>query len=250
MRVIIIEDEHFAYEKLALLLSRADHLIEVVGHATSVSGAVELIGKSPDIDLAFFDIQLSDGISFSIFDRIEVNFPVIFTTAYEDYAIRAFKHNSIDYLLKPIRKADLSNALEKFQKLHKPPHKLSESLKSIRSEQNIEYKNRFMVNIGEHIKMVNTEEISCFYSFDKGTFIQTSENRNYLINFSLEALITKLDPAQFYRVNRKYIINLNFIQDMISYTNSRLKVVLKTKTDDDIIVSREKVKSFRNWLEG
>lgn len=250
MRIIIIEDELYAYEKLALLLGRADTSIEVVGHAVSVAGAVELIQKNPDIDLAFFDIQLADGNSFSIFDRIEVKFPVIFTTAYENYAIRAFKHNSIDYLLKPIRQADLKAALDKYQEIWKSKDSLPQRIADMGRQDEQDYKSRFTINIGEHIKMVNTNEISCFYSYDKGSFVQTSEDRNYLIGYSLEELITKLDPKIFFRVSRKYIINLNYIKDMISYTNSRLKIVLKTHNDDDIIVSREKVKSFKKWLEG
>jgi len=250
MKIIIIEDEPFAYEKLALLLSRADKSIEIVGSAGSVVDAVNLIQKTGSIDLAFFDIQLSDGISFSIFDRIEINFPVIFTTAYETYAIRAFKHNSIDYLLKPIRYADLTAALDKYQQIWKPFSRSNQMIKDLQNIDEYKFKNRFMINVGEHIKMVKTEEISCFYSLDKGTFVQTSDNRNYVINYSLEDLMTRIDPKAFFRISRKYIVNLNFIKDMVSYTNSRLKVILQTHNEEDLIVSREKVKLFRKWLDG
>ena len=234
MRIIIIEDELYAYEKLALLLGRADTSIEVVGHAVSVAGAVELIQKNPDIDLAFFDIQLADGNSFSIFDRIEVKFPVIFTTAYEKYAIRAFKHNSIDYLLKPIRQADLKAALDKYQTLWKAKDSLPQRIADIGRQDKQEYKSRFTINIGEHIKMVSTNEISCFYSYDKGSFMQTSEDRNYLIGYSLEELITKLDPKIFFRVSRKYIINLNYIKDneKAEGENDPIGLILCAKKND------------------
>lgn len=250
MRVIIIEDEIFAYEKLVLLLGRADTSIEVVGHANSVAEAEHLIRQEQKIDLAFFDIQLSDGISFSIFDRLEIKFPVIFTTAYENYAIRAFKHHSIDYLLKPIRQADLNNALEKYNQLWRPSAKDNAVIKNIQKGGEIDYKTRFTINVGAHIKMLKTDDISCFYSYDKGTFVKTLDDRNYLINYSLEELMLKLNPMHFFRVSRKFIVHINHIKDMISYTNSRLKIILKTHHDEDIIVSREKVKAFRKWLEG
>lgn len=250
MKVIIIEDEQFAYEKLALMLSKVDDTIDIIGHAKSISEAVELIEQNHDIDLAFFDIQLADGLSFSIFDRVEVGFPIIFTTAFDHHAIRAFKHNSIDYLLKPIPIAELSQSLEKYKKLWRPNNSaVANLIDEIKQLQPKATKERFTVKVGEHIKMIKTEEISCFYSFDKGTFIQTKENRNYLIDYSLDDLSGLIDTGKFYRVNRKYIVNIDFIRDMIAYTNSRLKLVMEPQAEDDIIVSRERVRSFKVWLE-
>lgn len=250
MKAIIIEDEQFAYEKLVMMLSKADDSIDIVGHAKSIESAVELIRKSPHIDLAFFDIQLADGLSFSIFDQLEVSFPVIFTTAYDHHAIRAFKHHSIDYLLKPIRLADLSVALDKYHSIWKPAKNENDKfLDEVKQSSHNTNKERFTVKVGEHIKMIKTADVSCFYSFEKGTFIHTSDGRNYLIDYSLDELSDLLSPTLFYRVNRKYIINLDFIRDMISYSNSRLKIILEPATESEVVVSRERVRDFKNWID-
>ncbi len=248
MNIIIVEDEQFAFEKLAIMLNNIDDNINIVEHAKSIYEAIELIKSNKNIDLGFFDIQLADGLSFSIFDRIEVKFPIIFTTAYDNHAIRAFKHNSIDYLLKPIRMAELKAAYDKFEQLWKPSKEQKNILNNMYPKNNNSYKERFTVKVGEHIKMIKIENITCFYSFEKGSFLQTNDDRNYLIDYSLEELFQKLNPKKFFRVNRKYIINIEAIKDIISFSNSRLKIILKTKTDSEIIVSREKVKAFKDWI--
>jgi len=248
MNIIIIEDEQFAFEKLAIMLNNIDDNINIVEHAKSIYEAIELIKSNKNIDLGFFDIQLADGLSFSIFDRIEVKFPIIFTTAYDNHAIRAFKHNSIDYLLKPIRIAELKTALDKYEDIWKPAKSHNKVLNEIYTNKTTSYKERFTVKVGEHIKMIKIEEITCFYSFEKGSFLQTIDDRNYLIDYSLDELFQKLNPNKYFRVNRKYIINIESIEDIISYSNSRLKIILKTKTDNEIIVSREKVRDFKEWI--
>jgi len=248
MNILIVEDELFAFEKLAIMLNNIDDNINIVGHAKSIEEAVSIIKNNDNISLGLFDIQLADGLSFSIFDRIEVNFPIIFTTAFDNHAIRAFKHNSIDYLLKPIRMPELKAAYEKFELLWRPTKEKSNILNQIYSSKTISYKERFTVKVGEHIKMIKIEDISCFYSFEKGSFLQTIDDRNYLIDYSLDDLFQKLNPKKFFRVNRKYIINIESIEDIISYSNSRLKVIIRTKTDNEIIVSREKVKDFKEWI--
>ena len=248
MKIIIVEDEQFAFEKLAIMLNNIDDNINIVGHAKSIEEAVSIIKNNDSISLGLFDIQLADGLSFSIFDRIEVDFPIIFTTAFDNHAIRAFKHNSIDYLLKPIRMPELKAAYEKFETLWKPEKKHNKILNEIYTNNTASYKERFTVKVGEHIKMIKVEEITCFYSFEKGSFLQTVDDRNYLIDYSLDDLFQKLNPKKYFRVNRKYIINIESIEDIISYSNSRLKVVLTTKTDNEIIVSREKVKDFKEWI--
>lgn len=248
MNVIIIEDEQYAFDKLSLLLTKLDDSINIVGHGKSIGQAVEIIRTQKDIDLAFFDIQLSDGLSFSIFDRIEFSFPIIFTTAYDNHAIRAFKHNSIDYLLKPIRKPDLEVALTKFGNIWQPNKSQEKIISQLKKVGQKDSKERFVVKVGEHIKMVKIEDIACFYSMDKTTFMLTSEERNYPMDYTLEELNEVTDSKIFFRVSRKFIININYIKDMISYSNSRLKIILKSRTDEEIIVSREKVKAFKNWI--
>jgi len=248
MNVIIIEDEQYAFDKLSILLAQLDNSINIVGHGKSITQAVEIIENQKEIDLAFFDIQLADGLSFSIFDRIEFSFPIIFTTAYDNHAIRAFKHNSIDYLLKPIRKPDLEMALQKFGDLWKPNKSQAKIIEQLQKLEQNNYKERFVVKVGEHIKMIKTTDITCFYSMEKTTFMLTYDERNYPMDYTLEELNEILDSKIFFRVSRKFIVNLNFIKDMISYSNSRLKLILKAKTDEEIIVSREKVKEFKNWL--
>ncbi len=248
MNIIIVEDEQFAFEKLEIMLNNIDNNINIVGHARSISEAVELIKENEDINLGFFDIQLADGLSFSIFDRIEVNFPIIFTTAYDNHAIRAFKHNSIDYLLKPIRMADLKSATDKFEQIWKPSQQQNKILNQIYKDNELSFKERFTVKVGEHIKMIKIKDVSCFYSFEKGSFLQTIDDRNYLVDYSLDELLEKLNPKIFFRVNRKFIINIESIKDIIAYSNSRLRIVLNTKTDNEIIVSREKVKIFKKWI--
>ncbi len=250
IKVIIVEDEKWAAEKLMLLLGKTGTQIEVAGVAASVDEAISLIESTPDIDLGFFDVRLADGLSFSIFDRVNVSFPVIFTTAYESYAVRAFKLHSIDYLLKPVQAGELQAAIDKYERLWKKSHQSINAQALILETKKRPFKNRFIIKVGEHLKMVMIEEIPCFYSFSKGTFLSTYKGRNYLIDHSLYDLETLVDPALFFRINRKYLININYIKDMISYSNSRLKINLTIECDDDLIVSREKVKSFKDWLEG
>ncbi len=198
------------------------------------------------------DIQLSDGLSFEIFEKTIVSSPVIFTTAFEEYTLRAFKVNSIDYLLKPIDLDDLKNALDKFrnspfhQNLFKYPQQVFDKvLQSFTKE----YKSRFVIKVGEHIKIVAIEEVNCFYSIEKATFLQTTANRNYDINYSLDQLQDLIDPAIFFRINRQFIVAFSSIKDIVQYSNSRLKLKILNNDDKDIIVSREKVQEFKFWLE-
>ena len=198
------------------------------------------------------DIQLSDGLSFEIFDQVEVKSAIIFTTAYDEYALKAFKLNSIDYLLKPIDKDELKTAIDKFEANQTAPQNLQVNLEQIKklliNPLDKNYKERFTVKIGQHLKMISTDEIECFYSENKGTYIFTSDNRDYLIDKTLEQLDPMLDPTKFFRVSRKFYVNVNSIKDIISYTNSRLKIILNHFSEHEIIVSREKVKDFKNWI--
>jgi DNA-binding LytR/AlgR family response regulator len=195
------------------------------------------------------DIQLSDGLSFEIFEQTIVKIPVIFTTAYDEYTLKAFKVNSIDYLLKPIDHCELKNAIDKFKESNSPLEIPAQVFDSIIQSLTKKHKNKFVMNVGEHIKIFTAEDIQCFYSLEKFTFLQNNSGRDYAVNYSLDQLEDLLDPAQFFRINRKFIVSFSAISDIISYSNSRLKVKLNSNESDDLIVSREKVQEFKKWLE-
>ena len=250
MNVIIIEDEKPAARLLQRKLQKLD--IEAGTMLHSVEEAVEWFSSNPHPELIFLDIQLSDGLSFEIFDTVAINSAVIFTTAYDEYALRAFKLNSIDYLLKPIDEDDLEAAIKKFRQRRPEAQSLSldfDQIKRMLANPNEKsYKKRFTVKMGQHLKMINIEDAECFYSENKGTYIHTADGRNYLLENTLEQLENELDPAQFFRVSRKFIVSVSAIKDIVVYTNSRLKVILPTYKDDEVIVSRERVNDFREWL--
>ena len=250
MNVIIIEDEKPAARLLQRKLLKLG--VEAGTMLHSVEEAVEWFKNNPHPELIFLDIQLSDGLSFEIFDAVPISSAVIFTTAYDEYALRAFKLNSIDYLLKPIDEDELTAAVTKFKGRTVQPQQLSLDFEQIKrmlvNPLEKSYKKRFTVKMGQHLKMINVEDAECFYSENKGTYIHTIDNRDYLLETTLEQLENELDPAQFFRVSRKFIVSVNAIKDIVVYTNSRLKVILPTYKEEDVIVSRERVNDFREWL--
>jgi two-component system LytT family response regulator len=255
MKVIIVEDEIPAAEKLERYLQKYDSAISIAARFDSVSTTVEWLKEHQDtIDLIFMDIQLIDGLSFQIFQQVEVRKPVIFTTAFNEFALDAFKVNSIDYLLKPITFTDLSSSLKKldtlrsqFQDTKGQTTKVQQAFSALKSK---EYKNRFMVKLGEHIRSITTDHISVFYAEGRDVFLVTKENRKFIIDYTLEALEDILDPHLFFRLNRTFILNINSIKDVIVYSNSRLKILLHQEFDKEIIVSREKVADFKEWFDG
>ncbi|QSW87907.1 response regulator transcription factor [Flavobacterium endoglycinae] len=254
MITLIIEDEKPAARLLQRKLEKLEVTVETMLH--SVEESVEWFSNNQHPDLIFLDIQLSDGLSFEIFEKIDIKSAIIFTTAYDEYALKAFKLNSIDYLLKPIDEDDLEAAVSKFKsRLPKAPAETSnlqldfEQIRQMLSNPfEKTYKKRFTVKIGQHLKVINTEEIECFFSENKGTYIHTFENRDYLIDSTLEILEQELDKKDFFRVSRKFIVPLKAIKEIQVYTNSRLKVILPSYKDDEVIVSREKVQDFKSWL--
>jgi len=250
MNVIIIEDEKPAARLLHRKLQKLG--VEAGTMLHSVEESIEWFRNNPQPDLIFLDIQLSDGLSFEIFEAIPISSAVIFTTAYDEYALRAFKLNSIDYLLKPIDEDDLESAVAKYRERQPKPQQLSVDFDQIRrmlaNPNEKSYKKRFTIKMGQHLKMVNIEEAECFFSENKGTYIHTTDNRDYLLEMTLEQLEAELDPKQFFRVSRKFIVSINAIKDIVVYANSRLKVILPTYKEDEVIVSRERVNDFREWL--
>lgn len=249
MNCLIIEDEKAAAKRLEKLIADYDSGIEVLAVVQSVRKAVEWFQNNGSPDLVFVDIQLADGLSFEIFEQCQVESPLIFTTAYDEYALKAFKVNSIDYLLKPIDFSELSKAIDKFKDKHQkeqlPNHVFDSVLKALTNN----FKSKFVIKVGEHIKVVQVGQVQCFYSAEKATFLQNNQGRDYALNYSLDQLVELLDPQKFFRISRKYIVAFDAIQDILSYSNSRLQIRLKSETPDEIIVSRERVNDFKIWLE-
>ncbi|PHR98760.1 MAG: DNA-binding response regulator [Leeuwenhoekiella sp.] len=251
MNVLVIEDEKPAARRLTRMLEAIE--LTVLAQLHSVEEAVAWFKTEEHPDLIFLDIQLSDGLSFEIFDAVTVQSAIIFTTAYDEYALQAFKLNSIDYLLKPIDEDELEAAVSKFKKQRPDLKSSTFNFDDIRKLLGVnpvdrEYKKRFTVKIGQHIKMINIDDVMCVYSENKGTYARTSDKRDYLLETTLENLEEELAPDTFFRVSRKYYVNIEAIQDIISYTNSRLQIKLKACEDQEIIVSRERVKDFKLWL--
>ncbi|WP_035673457.1 LytTR family DNA-binding domain-containing protein [Flavobacterium sp. 83] len=250
MTTIIIEDEKPAARLLQRKLEKLNIQVGVMLH--SVEESIDWFSKNEHPDLIFLDIQLSDGLSFEIFEKVAIKSAIIFTTAYDEYALRAFKLNSIDYLLKPIDEDDLEVAVSKFKTRLPKQETLQLDFEQIKRmltnpfEKN--YKKRFTVKIGQHLKVISIDEVECFFSENKGTYIHTFDNRNYLIENTLELLEQELDPKDFFRVSRKFIIPLKAIKEIVLYSNSRLKVILPSYTPDEVIVSREKVSDFKTWI--
>ena len=256
MNVLIIEDEIPAAEKLERYLARFDTSIKVLDILKSVESSVNWFNSHKEhADLVFMDIQLLDGKSFEIFNRTEINSPVIFTTAYDEFALEAFKVNSIAYLLKPYAYEDLKQALEKVEILkkslgdsQKKETFISDLLKTLNQPEK-SYKSRFMVKIGDHIKTVPTDRIKLFFAEGRNAYIVTDEGRKLIIDFNLEQLEDLLNPHTFLRVNRSFILNINCIKDVIVYSNSRLKVLPDQDIEREIIISREKVPVFKKWID-
>lgn len=250
MNIIIIEDEKPAARLLQRKVEKLGYKVDQMLH--SVEESLTWFKNNNHPDLIFLDIQLSDGLSFEIFEEINIKSAIIFTTAYDEYALRAFKLNSIDYLLKPIDEEELETAISKFQNQFQQNSIHSLDFEVIRkmliNPVQKEYKERFSIKVGNQIKVISVTEIECFYSENKGTYLHTLDNRDYLVDSSLEVVETELNPKDFFRVNRKFIIPLKAIKEIQMHTNSRLKLILPTCRTDEIIVARERVNEFKDWI--
>lgn len=249
MKIVIIEDEPMAVRRLQQLLPAIDPKLEIIETLDSIKSTVRWFETNPLPDLAFFDIQLADGLSFEIFNKVSVNCPVIFTTAYDQYAIQAFKVNSVDYLLKPVTQEGLTTAINKFKSHTKTTPIDSDKLIQLLQQQSKTYKERFIVKVGDHLKTVLTTNISLVYSESKSTYCLHSGNQKHILDFTLDQVEELVDDKLFFRINRKYLVHIDAIVDIISYSNSRLKLETIGYTSDDLIVSREKVSLFKKWLD-
>ncbi len=249
MNVLIIEDERLAAEKLERLLLKIDPGIKILAKLESVIDSINWLNANKQPDLIFLDIQLDDGISFEIFDSVKLNAPIIFTTAFDNYAIRAFQVNSVDYLLKPIEEEALARAIEKFRSIYQKPQLPLEKINVLYEQIVNSYKTRFFVKIGNHFHSVSINEIQCFLIRERATFLRTVTGKSYDLDYSLDQVQKLVDPMLFFRINRNYLIHIDSIQDIYSYSSNRLSVKLKMLDHLDMVVSREKVADFKKWLD-
>ncbi|RZK61095.1 MAG: response regulator transcription factor [Hymenobacter sp.] len=277
MLALVVEDEPLAARRLTALLHKHVAPLTLLGPAESVAQAVALLQAGPAPDVLFLDIHLADGLSFELFEQVAVRCPVIFTTAYDQYALRAFKVNSVDYLLKPIDETELVAALAKLRQRIGAPTANFGTKSSVSSTKEAaptavldaatlaalvqqlrqpaptaSYKAQFVVRVGEHLKVVPVEQVAYFFSLEKATLLQSTDGRKYVVDYTMEQLETLLDPAHFFRLNRAYLAQQAAIADIIHYTNSRLQTVLKPappESEGPVLVSREKVSVFKSWLD-
>ncbi|MFB6317168.1 LytR/AlgR family response regulator transcription factor [Saccharicrinis sp. FJH54] len=249
MKVLIIEDEHFAAEKLEQMVLEINPSISVAAKTGSIKESVKWLMNN-SVDLIFLDIQLSDGISFSIFEQVMINTPVIFTTAYDQYAIKAFQLNSIAYLLKPIRRIELEESLQKYQTLKSAFSIDFETLLANIQGREPDYKKRFLIQLGEKIRKVEIGEIAYFFVLEKAVYLRTFQGKSYPVDYTLDKLESLINPEKFFRINRKYIVSIESINNMVAYSRSRVKLELIPVADDerDTIVSIDRSGDFKKWL--
>ncbi len=254
MKVLIIEDEQIAADKLTKLILQYDSKIEILEQFDTVEDTVDWLQQNDVPDLLFLDIHLADGSSFEIFDQVEVKCPVIFTTAYDQYAIQAFKIKSVDYLLKPVKLEDLKAAMDKYKEIFesRPTENFSKDMQTLANmiqNQQKEYKTRFLIKVGNIIKTISIADIAYFHFEDRATLLVTNDNHRYPLNQTLDELEDLINPNQFTRANRQFIISIDAIQKIHPYFKGRLKIDLVPKQNADLVISADKTKGFKEWLD-
>lgn len=256
MKIFIVEDEDLAVKKLKKTLQSVDEDALVVGHADSIKSSVEWLQSNPTPDLILMDIELADGQSFEIFNQAKVKSPVIFITSYDEYALKAFKVNSIDYLLKPVQKEDLQAALEKYRQLKSvyketaaPELSMDVLVKELQQKLNIkDFRKRFLVKHGQKLVSIETEDIAYFFSDGRLNFFKTNDNRKFVVDYTMDELGEMLDPDKYFRISRSYFISVNSVDQIHDYFGNRLLLHLKPASEKEALVSREKVSDFKDWL--
>jgi DNA-binding LytR/AlgR family response regulator len=250
MNILIVENEKPAADKIVRLLKKLDKSLVITGIIETVEGTINRLQEEPHPDLILMDIQLDDGLCFEIFETINVDIPVIFTTAYDKYTLKAFKVNSVDYLLKPIDEEALKSALEKYKKLFADRLSGKTDFRQILNEFRNQYKSRFLIKIGEKYRSVPVNEISHFHISERNVFLKDKQGKDYGIDYSLEQLQSLMDPEKFFRINRDCIVNIDSIALMHSFSSSRLQLTLKNEEkSDQFVVSRDKVGVFKKWVD-
>lgn len=252
MKILIVEDEELAVKKLQKTLTALDVSSDVVGVTDSIRSTVDWLNENQQPDLILMDIELADGQSFEIFNLTEVKSPVIFTTSYDEYALKAFKVNSVDYLLKPIQKEELQAALNKFQKLkaeRKPDINLDGLVKELEQRLHVkQYRKRFLVKHAQKLVSVEIDEIGYFYSDGRLNFFKTTDNKKYVVDYTMDELEDMLDPEKYFRISRSFYVSANSIDKIDDYFGNRLILALKPPVDKEALVSREKVTEFKKWM--
>jgi two-component system response regulator LytT len=257
MRILIVEDEDLAVKKLKKTLQVVDEEATVVGEADSIKSTVSWLENNPSPDLILMDVELADGQSFEIFNHIKVKSPVIFITSYDEYALKAFKVNSVDYLLKPVQKEDLEAAINKFKEMKKLYSEEAEAksdvdlellMKKLQNLQSKEYRKRFLVKHGQKLVSVEVGEIAYFFSDGRLNFFKTTDNRKFVVDYTMDELNDMLNPDEYFRISRSFFISVNSVDQIHDYFGNRLLLQLKPDTEKEVIVSREKVSDFKNWL--
>lgn len=251
MNIVIIEDEMPAYKRLHKLVEETIPGAQIVAHHDSVQGAKDWFAQNPMPDLIFLDIHLADGSAFDLLKMVKFTCPVVFTTAFDQYAIDAFKTSSMGYLLKPVKKEELQDTMAKLEEYKKIFNEQGENLNTMPvQQQSLEYKKRFVIRFGEHLKTLSVDELAYCYSENKATYARTFEGRTYPMDHNLDALETMLDPEQFFRVNRQYLINIKSIEEMKTYSKARVIITLKPAVKEQPVVSSERSADFKQWLGG
>ena len=256
MKIFIVEDEELAVKKLQKTLQAIDANLQVTGTADSIAAAVEWLQTNDRPDLILMDIELADGQSFEIFNLIDVKSPVIFTTSYDEYALKAFKVNSVDYLLKPIQKDELEAAISKFQQMKEnfqggktADVQISSLVKELQQTlHNKDFRKRFLVKHSQKLISIEVDRIAYFFSDDRLNFFKSTDDKKYVIDYTMDEIEQMLDPDQFFRINRAFIVSIKSIDQIHEYFGNRLKLNLKPVIDKEALVSREKVASFKDFM--
>ena len=248
MNVLILEDEPAAAQRLSKLLTSLEREIEVVDILDSIESSVEWLTEHQHPNLVIMDIHLADGLSFEILKQIKLDCPILFTTAYDQYAIQAFKLNSIDYLLKPVKLRELRDAIYKFEHQYSMQINYDRLIRLIQDKEQSD--RRLMIKIGQSIKVIHFKDVAYFHTMNKLNFVHLFSGRRYPVDLSLEKIEMLIPGIQFFRVNRQYIINLNAIHEMLTYSKSRVKIILGPGNEESTIVSAERAPDFRKWLSG
>jgi two-component system response regulator LytT len=257
MKILIVEDEDLAVKKLKKTLMSVDDSATIVGEADSIKSTVSWLQNNPSPDLILMDIELADGQSFEVFNHVQVKSPVIFITSYDEYALKAFKVNSVDYLLKPVQKEDLEAALDKYRQMKKMYGSDTDSstisldvlVKELQQKlQTKDYRKRFLVKHGQKLVSVEVDEIAYFFSDGRLNFFKTFDNRKFVVDYTMDELNDMLDPDKYFRISRSFFISVNSVAQIHDYFGNRILLHLKPETDKEAIVSREKVTDFKTWL--